>query len=112
MKLITAIIRPFKLDEVREALAQAGVSGITVTEVKGFGRQKGHTELYRGAEYVVDFLPKIKLEVAVPDDQVDAVTEAIMRAAGTGKIGDGKIFVWDLEKVVRIRTGELDGDAL
>ena len=112
MKLITAIIRPFKLDEVREALAQAGVSGITVTEVKGFGRQKGHTELYRGAEYVVDFLPKIKLEVAVVDEQVDTVVEAIMKAAGTGKIGDGKIFVWDLERVVRIRTGEMDGDAL
>ena len=112
MKLITAIIRPFKLDEVRESLSQAGVSGITVTEVKGFGRQKGHTELYRGAEYVVDFLPKIKLEVAVTDDQVDVVTEAIMSTAGTGKIGDGKIFVWDLERVIRIRTGELDGDAL
>ena len=112
MKLITAIIRPFKLDEVREALTDAGVSGITVSEVKGFGRQKGHTELYRGAEYVVDFLPKIKLEVAVTDEQVDAVVEAIMQAAGTGKIGDGKIFVWDLDKVVRIRTGELDGDAL
>ena len=112
MKLITAIIRPFKLDEVREALTEVGVSGITVTEVKGFGRQKGHTELYRGAEYVVDFLPKIKLEVAVTDDQVDAVVEAVMKAAGTGKIGDGKIFVWDLDKVVRIRTGELDADAL
>ncbi len=112
MKLITAIIKPFKLDEVREALSAIGVQGITVTEVKGFGRQKGHTELYRGAEYVVDFLPKIKLEVAVTDDQVDAVIEAIMQSAGTGKIGDGKIFVWDLERVVRIRTGELDGDAL
>ena len=112
MKLITAIIKPFKLDEVREALSAIGVQGITVTEVKGFGRQKGHTELYRGAEYVVDFLPKIKLEVAVSDDQVDAVVEAIMHAAGTGKIGDGKIFVWDLDRVVRIRTGELDGDAL
>ena len=112
MKLITAIIRPFKLDEVREALAQAGVSGITVTEVKGFGRQKGHTELYRGAEYVVDFLPKIKLEIAVADDQADLVTEAIVKAAGTGKIGDGKVFVYDLDRVVRIRTGELDGDAL
>ena len=112
MKMVMAIIKPFKLDDVREALADAGVAGITVTEVKGFGRQKGHTELYRGAEYVVDFLPKIKLEVAVTDDQADAVVEAIMKAAGTGKIGDGKIFAWDLERVVRIRTGELDGDAL
>ena len=112
MKMVSAIIKPFKLDEVREALSGMGVQGITVTEVKGFGRQKGHTELYRGAEYVVDFLPKIKLEVAVTDDQVDVVTEAIMGTAGTGKIGDGKIFVWDLERVVRIRTGELDGDAL
>jgi nitrogen regulatory protein P-II 1 len=97
---------------VREALSDAGVAGITVTEVKGFGRQKGHTELYRGAEYGVDFLPKIKLEVAVTDDQADTVVEAVMKAAGTGKIGDGKVFVWDLERVVRIRTGELDGDAL
>jgi nitrogen regulatory protein P-II 1 len=112
MKMVMAIIKPFKLDDVREALADAGVAGITATEVKGFGRQKGHTELYRGAEYVVDFLPKIKLEVAVGDDQADAVVEAIMKAAGTGKIGDGKIFVWDLDKVVRIRTGELDADAL
>ena len=112
MKLITAVIKPFKLDEVREALSAIGVQGLTVTEVKGFGRQKGHTELYRGAEYVVDFLPKIKLEVAATDDQVDTVVEAIMKAAGTGKIGDGKIFVWDLERVVRIRTGEMDGDAL
>ena len=112
MKLITAIIRPFKLDEVREALTEVGVSGITVTEVKGFGRQKGHTELYRGAEYVVDFLPKIKLEVAVTTDQVERVVEAIQSAANTGKIGDGKIFVYELEKVLRIRTGELDGDAL
>ena len=112
MKLITAIIRPFKLDEVREALSDAGVSGITVTEVKGFGRQKGHTELYRGAEYVVDFLPKVKVEVAVSDDQAEAVVEAIVRAAGTGKIGDGKVFVYDLGRVVRIRTGELDADAL
>jgi len=112
MKLVTAIIKPFKLDEVREALSSIGVQGITVTEVKGFGRQKGHTELYRGAEYVVDFLPKIKLEVAVTDDQADAVVEAIMKAAGTGKIGDGKIFLWDLDRVVRIRTGEMDGDAL
>ena len=112
MKLVTAIIKPFKLDEVREALSELGLQGLTVTEVKGFGRQKGHTELYRGAEYVVDFLPKIKLEVAVAADQLDAVVEAIMQAAGTGKIGDGKIFVWDLERVVRIRTGELDADAL
>jgi nitrogen regulatory protein P-II 1 len=112
MKMVMAVIKPFKLDDVREALSDAGVAGITVTEVKGFGRQKGHTELYRGAEYVVDFLPKIKLEVAVSDDQVDAVVEAVMHAAGTGKIGDGKVFVWELERVVRIRTGELDGDAL
>ena len=112
MKQITCVIKPFKLDEVREALAEVNVTGLTVTEVKGFGRQKGHTELYRGAEYVVDFLPKIKLEVAVTDDQADAVVEAVMKAAGTGKIGDGKIFVWDLDRVVRIRTGELDGDAL
>jgi len=112
MKMVMAIIKPFKLDDVREALAEVGVAGITATEVKGFGRQKGHTELYRGAEYVVDFLPKIKLEVAVTDDRVDVVTEAIMRAAGTGKIGDGKIFVWGLDQVVRIRTGEMDADAL
>ncbi len=112
MKMVMAIIKPFKLDDVREALTEAGVAGITVTEVKGFGRQKGHTELYRGAEYVVDFLPKIKLEVAVTDAQSDAVVEAIMKSAGTGKIGDGKVFVWDLERAVRIRTGELDGDAL
>jgi nitrogen regulatory protein P-II 1 len=112
MKMVMAIIKPFKLDDVREALAEAGVAGITVTEVKGFGRQKGHTELYRGAEYVVDFLPKIKLEVAVTDDQAEPVTEAILKAAGTGKIGDGKVFVYDLERVVRIRTGEVDGDAL
>ena len=112
MKFVTAIIKPFKLDEVREALSGLGVSGITVTEVKGFGRQKGHTELYRGAEYVVDFLPKIKLEVAVTSDQVERVVEAIQSAANTGKIGDGKIFVYELEKVLRIRTGELDGDAL
>ena len=112
MKMVMAVIKPFKLDDVREALSAQGVAGITVTEVKGFGRQKGHTELYRGAEYVVDFLPKIKLEIAVTDDRVEAVTEAIISAAGTGKIGDGKIFVWDLERVVRIRTGEMDGDAL
>jgi len=112
MKMVMAIIKPFKLDEVREALAEVGVTGITVTEVKGFGRQKGHTELYRGAEYVVDFLPKIKLEIAVADDQTARVLEAISKAAGTGKIGDGKLFVYDLERVVRIRTGELDQDAL
>ncbi len=112
MKLITAIIRPFKLDEVREALSEIGVSGITVTEVKGFGRQKGHTELYRGAEYVVDFLPKIKLETAVSTEQLDAAIEAIQRSAGTGKIGDGKIFVVALEQVIRIRTGEVGADAL
>jgi nitrogen regulatory protein P-II 2 len=112
MKLVVAIIKPFKLDDVREALAEAGVQGITVTEVKGFGRQKGHTELYRGAEYVVDFLPKIKLEVAVADDQLDRVIEAIQASARTGKIGDGKIFVSALEQVIRIRTGELDQDAL
>lgn len=112
MKLITAIIRPFKLDEVREALSEVGVSGITVTEVKGFGRQKGHTELYRGAEYVVDFLPKIKVEVAVSDGDLDAAIEAIQQAAGSGKIGDGKIFVTALEQVIRIRTGEVGADAL
>jgi nitrogen regulatory protein PII len=112
MKMIMAIIKPFKLDDVREALADAGITGITVTEVKGFGRQKGHTELYRGAEYVVDFLPKVKVEVAVSDDQVDKVTEAIVKAAGTGKIGDGKVFVYALDRVIRIRTGELDSDAL
>jgi len=112
MKLISAIIRPFKLDEVREALSDAGVSGITVTEVKGFGRQKGHTELYRGAEYVVDFLPKIKIETVVTDDRLEAVVEAIQTAAGTGKIGDGKIFVTAVEQVVRIRTGEIGADAL
>jgi nitrogen regulatory protein P-II 2 len=112
MKLVSAVIKPFKLDDVREALAEAGVQGITVTEVKGFGRQKGHTELYRGAEYVVDFLPKIKLEVAVADDQLERVVEAILRTARTGKIGDGKVFVSTLEQVIRIRTGELDNDAL
>jgi nitrogen regulatory protein P-II 1 len=110
MKLITAIIKPFKLDEVREALAETGVTGLTVTEVKGFGRQKGHTELYRGAEYVVDFLPKVKVEAAVPDALVERAIEAITRAARTGKIGDGKIFVTPIEQVVRIRTGET-GDA-
>ena len=112
MKLITAIIKPFKLDEVREALSGIGVQGITVTEVKGFGRQKGHTELYRGAEYVVDFLPKVKIEAAVASELVERAIEAIEGAARTGKIGDGKIFVYDLERVMRIRTGELDGDAL
>ena len=112
MKLITAIIKPFKLDEVREALSAIGVQGLTVTEVKGFGRQKGHTELYRGAEYVVDFLPKVKIEAAVADDVVDRVIEAIETAARTGKIGDGKIFVSTLDQVVRIRTGETGQDAL
>src|SRR3546814_11703756 len=106
MKMVMAIIKPFKLDDVREALADAGVAGITVTEVKGFGRQKGHTELYRGAEYVVDFLPKIKLEVAVTDDQADAVVEAVMKAAGTGKIGDGKVFVWELDSSDESREGK------
>jgi len=112
MKMVMAIIKPFKLDDVREALSEVGVTGVTVTEVKGFGRQKGHTELYRGAEYVVDFLPKIKIEVAVTTDQVDRVVEAIQTAANSGKIGDGKIFVYELERVMRIRTGELDADAL
>ncbi len=112
MKMIMAIIKPFKLDDVREALGEIGVAGITVTEVKGFGRQKGHTELYRGAEYVVDFLPKIKIEAAVDDSQCDRAVEAIMQAANTGKIGDGKIFVYELERVLRIRTGEMDNDAL
>ena len=112
MKMITAIIKPFKLDEVREALSDVGVQGITVTEVKGFGRQKGHTELYRGAEYVIDFLPKVKLETAVDDDVVERVIEAIEQSARTGKIGDGKIFVADLEQVIRIRTGETGGAAL
>ena len=111
MKLVTAIIKPFKLDEVREALSAIGVQGVTVTEVKGFGRQKGHTELYRGAEYVVDFLPKVKIEAAVADEEVERAVEAIMGAANTGKIGDGKIFVYALDRVVRIRTGEVDGDA-
>ncbi|MDP4029141.1 MAG: P-II family nitrogen regulator [Gallionella sp.] len=112
MKMVVAIIKPFKLDEVREALSEIGVQGITVTEVKGFGRQKGHTELYRGAEYVVDFLPKIKLEAAIKADQLDLVLEAIEKSAGTGKIGDGKIFVSELEQVIRIRTGESGADAL
>ncbi|BFM13688.1 P-II family nitrogen regulator [Simiduia litorea] len=112
MKLITAVIKPFKLDAVREALSENGVQGITVTEVKGFGRQKGHTELYRGAEYVVDFLPKTKVEVAVGDAQVDVIVEAITKAANSGKIGDGKIFVSPLEQVIRIRTGETGEEAL
>ena len=112
MKLITAIIKPFKLDEVREALSAIGVQGITVTEVKGFGRQKGHTELYRGAEYVVDFLPKVKIEAAVADELVDQAVEAIENSARTGKIGDGKIFVYALEQAIRIRTGETGKDAL
>ncbi len=112
MKLVTAIIKPFKLDEVREALAAVGVQGITVTEVKGFGRQKGHTELYRGAEYVVDFLPKVKVEAAVNDDLVEQTIEAIEKSASTGKIGDGKIFVFDVEQVIRIRTGESGEAAL
>lgn len=112
MQLVTAIIKPFKLDEVREALAQVGVTGVTVTEVKGFGRQKGHTELYRGAEYVVDLLPKIKLETAVADDMVEAAVEAIVQSAATGKIGDGKVFVTKLEEVVRIRTGETGEKAI
>ncbi len=112
MKLVTAIIKPFKLDDVREALSEIGVQGITVTEVKGFGRQKGHTELYRGAEYVVDFLPKVKLEIAVSDSLVDQVIDTITRAANTGKIGEGKIFVLGLEQAVRIRTGESGDEAL
>ena len=112
MKFVTAIIKPFKLDDVRDALAEVGVQGITVTEVKGFGRQKGHTELYRGAEYVVDFLPKVKLEVAIDEKMLDRVIETIVKAARTDKIGDGKIFVFDLEQVHRIRTGETGKDAL
>ncbi len=112
MKIVMAIIKPFKLDEVREALSGIGVQGITVTEVKGFGRQKGHTELYRGAEYVVDFLPKVKIDVAVKSDLLERAIEAIEKAANTGKIGDGKIFVFELEKVIRIRTGETDAEAL
>ncbi|HQV40707.1 MAG: P-II family nitrogen regulator [Moraxellaceae bacterium] len=112
MKMITAVIKPFKLDDVREALHEIGVTGLTVIEVKGFGRQKGHTELYRGAEYVVDFVPKVKLELAVRDDQVDQCIESIIKSASTGKIGDGKIFVSDLLQVVRIRTGEINDDAI
>ena len=112
MKLITAIIKPFKLDDVRAALSEIGISGMTVTEVKGFGRQRGHTELYRGAEYVVDFVPKTRVEVAVKDDLLDQVVEAIVGAARTGKVGDGKIFVFEIERVVRIRTGESDEQAL
>ena len=112
MKLITAILKPFKLDDVRESLSEIGVQGVTVTEVKGFGRQKGHTELYRGAEYVVDFLPKVKLEIAVTDEMVELAIEAITRVASTGKIGDGKIFVTNLEQVIRIRTGETGANAI
>lgn len=112
MKLVTAIIKPFKLDDVREALSDIGVQGVTVTEVKGFGRQKGHTELYRGAEYVVDFLPKMRIEIVVPDDQVDRCADAITGAAKTGKIGDGKIFITPVERVLRIRTGEEDEGAI
>lgn len=112
MKLVTAVIKPFKLDDVREALSEIGIQGITVTEVKGFGRQKGHTELYRGAEYVVDFLPKVKIDIACSDDLLDGVIEAITKAANTGKIGDGKIFVVPLEQAIRIRTGETGTDAI
>ena len=112
MKLLTAIIKPFKLDDVRDALSEIGVQGLTVTEVKGFGRQKGHTELYRGAEYVVDFLPKVKIEIALEENLVDSAIEAITKAASSGKIGDGKIFVYSLDQVVRIRTGETGADAL
>lgn len=112
MKLITAVVKPFKLDDIREALSELGVQGITVTEVKGFGRQKGHTELYRGAEYVVDFLPKIKIEVAIAEPQLDAVIDAISKAANTGKIGDGKIWISSLEQVIRIRTGETGDSAI
>ncbi|MFK3744509.1 P-II family nitrogen regulator [Pseudomonas psychrophila] len=112
MKLVTAIIKPFKLDDVRESLSEIGVQGITVTEVKGFGRQKGHTELYRGAEYVVDFLPKVKIDVAIDDKDLDRVIEAITKAANTGKIGDGTMFVVNLEQAIRIRTGETDPDAI
>ena len=112
MKMITAVIKPFKLDDVRETLAGIGVQGVTVTEVKGFGRQKGHTELYRGAEYVVDFLPKVKIEVALPESMVDGAVEAILNSARTGKIGDGKIFISDLNEVIRIRTGETGDEAI
>ncbi len=112
MKLVSAVIKPFKLDDVRQGLSDIGIQGMTVTETKGFGRQKGHTELYRGAEYVIDFLPKIKIEVAVDNDQVDAVIESITKSASTGKIGDGKIFVYELEQIVRIRTGETGSDAI
>ena len=112
MKMLTAVVKPFKAEEVRDALAQVGVQGMTITKVKGFGRQKGHTELYRGAEYVVDFVPKVKLELAVREEQLDQAIEAIMKAAGTGKIGDGKIFVTDLEQVIRIRTGETGSEAI
>jgi nitrogen regulatory protein PII len=112
MKLIVAIIKPFKLDDVRSALSELGINGMTITEVKGFGRQKGHTELYRGAEYVVDFLPKIKLEVAVDSDMAERVVEAVVESAMTGKVGDGKLFVYDVDKVIRIRTGEMDQDAI
>mgnify|MGYP000864610650 FL=1 len=112
MKLVTAIIKPFKLDDVRDALGEVGIKGMTITEVKGFGRQKGHSELYRGAEYVVDFLPKVRLEVAVADDKVEEVVSTLTKAAGTGKIGDGKIFVFGLDEVIRIRTGETGNDAL
>jgi nitrogen regulatory protein P-II 2 len=112
MKLITAIIKPFKQDDVREALSEIGIAGVTVTEVKGFGRQKGHTELYRGAEYVVDFLPKVKMEIAVPEDVAEQAIDAIVKAANTGKIGDGKIFITNLEQVIRIRTGESGNDAI
>lgn len=112
MKLVTAIIKPFKLDEVREALSEIGIQGVTVVEVKGFGRQKGHTELYRGAEYVVDFLPKVKLEIALSDELVEQAVEAIERSAATGKIGDGKIFIFELQQAIRIRTGETGADAL
>ena len=112
MKLITAIVKPFKLDEVRAAVSEIGVRGVTVTEVRGFGRQRGHTEIYRGAEYVVEFVPKTKIEIAVDDDLVEQVIEAIMKSAKTGKVGDGKIFVFDLEQVVRIRTGERDSSAI